>query len=104
MSGVLTPPGTVVQGQNLQGLISPANAFVASDGTLNPQAFRFLFSIFNTANQLLGQVTTATQGVMTNTTNIQTNTTDIATLQSTAVSLQSQIDTINNRLAAAGIP
>ena len=57
MSGVLTPPNTVVQGQWLQGMVAPANAFTDQNGALTPAAFRFLFTVFNAVNTLQTQVT-----------------------------------------------
>ena len=108
-----------------QGMVAPQDAFVNAGGQLNATSFAFLYSVFSQAKDLLAQVqqaqadiATATSGVTTlqaqvnqilseeasepnSLANLQAQ---ITTLQGQTTSLQSQVDTINQRLGAAGIP
>ena len=114
-----------VTGIGGQGMVAPQNAFVNGSGQLNPVSFSFLFNVFKTAQSLLAQMAQAQTDLATANTNIASansgvasNAADIATLQAQVAQIQSdeasepgslaniqaQINTINARLAAAGIP
>ncbi|MCL2430028.1 MAG: hypothetical protein FWD12_12440 [Alphaproteobacteria bacterium] len=117
--------GSGVVGIGGQGMVAPQNAFVNAGGQLNPVSFAFLFNVFNTAQNLLAQMTAAQADIATANANIATATSGVTTLQSDVAALQAQVaaiqstvstdttnlatlqtqvDSILSRLAAANIP
>lgn len=52
------PQSGIGEGLNVQGMISPANPFIAPDGTLAPASFRFLFSLLQAIVNLQDEITT----------------------------------------------